>query len=114
MAADTAYLQGGPCDGQTKKITSAESDSGTIACRGGEYLNDNGRQRPNGDIIFKYAGPAPKPGGPPPHVKAARAHHGWADLQGSVNRRWHPALNRSERLTRAALRSLARAHRVKR
>lgn len=111
MAADTAYLEGGPCDGVTRKITAAESDSGTIDCKGGEYLNDNGKQRPNGDIIFKYNGPVASSGNA---VKAARAHGGWADLRHSLNHDWPRAMRAAERNQRAALRSLSHSRKVKR
>jgi hypothetical protein len=113
MAADTAYLEGGPCDGQTKKITVSESDSGTIICKGSEYLNDNGKKRPNGDIIFLFRAKVPTPPTTTTTISAPRAHGGWSDLQRSMNTKWPKSLNHSGRLTRASLRSLQRMHKVK-
>lgn len=97
MAADTAYLQGGPCDGQTKKITAAESDSGSIACKGYLYLNANGKRRKNGDIIFKYSGrPVTSGGGSSGHPSqyAPNVYRSWGHLQHSVNRDTPTSLHR--------------------
>lgn len=48
-----------------------------------------------------------------PGANSPRAHGGWADLQRSVNRNMPAALAASRRNTRAALRSLSRARRVR-
>jgi hypothetical protein len=112
VAADTAYLQGGPCDGRTRKLSVAESDSGSLICGGDLYLNDNGKRRPNGDIIFKDAGPAPSSGGGS-DTTAPHAHKGWADLQRSVNHKLPAAMSSADKHARDALRSLAKASRVR-
>lgn len=53
-------------------------------------------------------------GGGGPGAGAPRAHGGWADLRKSVNHHFPTALRRSERNINAALRSLGKAHKVKR
>jgi len=113
--ASQVYLSGGPCSGKT--VSADEIQGGLvayIACGGGFYTADASGQRHNGHIVFDYAGKT-KPGPPTPGaIRAPRAHSGWADLQRSFNHHWHPALRNSERFTRAALRSLSKAHKVKR
>lgn len=113
--ASNVYLSGGPCNGRT---VSADRIVGGlvayIACGGGYYTLDSSGKLHSGDVVFDYAGKS-KPG--PPAVgaiKAPKAHGGWADLQRSFNKHWHPALDSADRLNRAALRSLGRAHKVKR
>jgi hypothetical protein len=113
MATVTAYLQGGPCDGRTRKLTQAETKSGSLTCGGDLYLFDGGKLRPNGDTIFKDAGKAPPPGPIGTSLAAPRAHKGWADMRRSVNHGWPAALRASDHQIRAALRSLGRAHKVK-
>jgi hypothetical protein len=115
VAVSKVYLQGGPCDG--KSVSADEIVGGAvgyIACGGGYYTVDTAGRRHNGEVVFDYAGKK-KPGPPDGSgVKAARAHGGWADMQRSVNHHLPKSLRNSELLTRAALRSLHRAHRVKR
>jgi hypothetical protein len=109
-AQPQAYLKGGPCDGKTVDLTPAEADSASIYCKGAWYRNPGTGKRHNGALIFYFAGKAPTPGGP---IKAAKAHHGWADVRKSVNRHMPHALSASQRNTRAALRTLHRARRVR-
>lgn len=114
MAVGNVYLKGGPCDGRT--VSANQIVGGLVAyikCGGGYYILDDGVTRPNGDIVFKYSGASPPqpPGGD--GVKAPRAHQGWHDLRHSLNTKWPHALRDSERLTRAALRSIGRARRVR-
>ena len=106
-----AYLEGGPCDGRSRKLTGAEVNSGTLTCNGENYNHTNNLH--NGEVIFKFAAKPSGGGGGGGTVKAARAHNGWADLQRTVNRKWPKAISNSERVTRAALRSLNRTHKVK-
>lgn len=110
MAADTAYLKGGPCHGTTRKITTAESDTGEIVCKGALYVNQ-GEHR-HGDIVFNYVGKAPS-AAPPPKLKAPQALRGWRDMQRSVNTHLPAALHTSKRAHRAALRELRRASKVR-
>lgn len=113
--ADTIYLSGGPCDGKTVSANEIKGGLvGYIACGGGYYTADPAGNLHNGNVVFDYAGKT-KPQPPTVGVvKAPKAHGGWADLQRSFNRHWHPALDSADRLNRAALRSLGRAHKVKR
>lgn len=110
MANVTVYLQGGPCNGATRKVPAGEVSSFPIICKGAEYLYDHGKKRPNGDFIFLYGGPTAGAGG---GITASRAHHGWADVRHSLNHVMPGALRASETRTRAALRSLSRARKVK-
>lgn len=105
-----AYLVGGPCDGTTHTITAAEADQGEIVCKGGLYKNPYTGQHHNGDLVFKYAGKANTTGGA---IKAAKAHHGWADVRKSVNHHMPAALRKSQHNTQAALRSLHRGRKVR-
>jgi hypothetical protein len=105
-----AYLKGGPCDGKTVDLTPAESDSASIYCKGAWYRNPGTGKRHNGALIFEFAGKPPGPGGP---IKAPKAHGGWSDVRKSVNHRMPKSLRHSQRKTRAALRSLQRARRVR-
>jgi hypothetical protein len=113
--ASNVYLSGGPCDGKT--VSANQIKGGLvayIACGGGFYTVDPNGKLHSGDVVFDYAGKT-KP--QPPAVgaiKAPKAHAGYADLQRSFNKHWHPALDTADRLNRAALRSLGRAHKVKR
>lgn len=110
MATGVAYLEGGPCAGTTHKLTPAEADEGQLVCKGGLYTNPEQGQLHNGDVVFEYAGDAP---GTPASVNAPRAHKGWHELRRSMNTNWPHALRDSEKLTRAALRSLHRARKVR-
>jgi hypothetical protein len=116
VPSGTAYLTGGPCARQTKKITAAESDTGTIVCKGYVYLNDNGKHRKNGDIIFKYSGQRATTGGGvggPPSQYAPNVYHSWSHLQHSVNRDTPTALHRIyvlERGLASRLRHKGRRH----
>jgi hypothetical protein len=105
-----AYLEGGPCDKTTRDLTPAEADSATLVCKTGLYKAAYPPEQHKGAIVFKYAGKADTGGGA---IKAAKAHGGWADVRKSVNRHMPRSLSRSQRDTRAALRALHRAHRVR-
>lgn len=105
-----AYLKGGPCDGKTVDLTPAEADSASIYCQDAWYRNPGTGKRHDGALIFDFAGKAPTTGGP---IKAAKAHHGWGDVRKSVNKHMPHALSRSQRNSRAALRTLHRARRVR-
>lgn len=105
-----AYLQGGPCDGKTVELSIAEVDSMSVICKGAWYRNPGTGKRHDGALIFKFAGKPPGPGGP---IKAPKAHGGWGSIRKSVNRHMPGSLRRSQRKTRAALRTLHRARRVR-
>jgi hypothetical protein len=108
--APKAYLQGGPCDGKIVELTAAETDSASVYCKGAWYRNPGTGKRRDGALIFVFAGKPPGPGGP---IKAPKAHGGWTDVRKSVNRHMPAGLRRSQRKTRAALRTLSRARRVR-
>lgn len=114
MAVSSIYLQGGPCDGRT--VSANRIVGGVvayIACGGGFYVLDDGKHRPNGDVIFKYSGKT-QPGPPPgPGLDATQALKGWKALRKSVNKGMPQALNYAQRGNHAALRSLSRARKVK-
>lgn len=112
MADVIVYLEGGPCDGTNHILTVAEGDEGTVVCKGGYYHVTNPVRIHNGDAIYAYAGKVPKPP-PPPTLKAPHALGGWKALRKSVNRGMPDALHYSQGLNTAALRSLARARRVR-
>jgi hypothetical protein len=105
-----AYLEGGPCDKTRVKLNTAEEDSGTVDCKGGVYHFGSYGQRPNGDIIAKYAG---KITTTTTNVKAARAHKGWSDLRRSMNSTQPTELSSARRCLGAGLRTVARARKVK-
>lgn len=107
----TAYLEGGPCDGTSRKMTAEELRTGVITCKGATYDLTNAVH--GTDDVFRYQAPETSGGTGSGTVKAARAHKGWTDLQHSVNQGWPAALRRSSKLNRAALRSLARTRKVK-
>jgi hypothetical protein len=113
VPADTAYLEGGPCAGKTRKITAAESDSGTIICQGETYSNADGAHRPNGDIIFKYAPALAGGSGGTQTLKAPQALKGWKSIRKAWNQTLPTALQYSTRGNKAALRSLRRARKVR-
>lgn len=46
-------------------------------------------------------------------ITAARAHHGWSDLQHSINHNMPTSLRNAERNTRVALRSLSKGRKVR-
>ena len=106
----TAYLEGGPCDGTSRKMTAEELRTGVITCKGATYKLSNATH--GTDDVFKYK--APTPSGPPPSttLSSAAMHKGWADLQHSVNKKLPAALSESKRLRADALRSLHRARKV--
>lgn len=114
MAVDRIYLKGGPCDGKT--VSADEIKGGlvaTIACGGGFYVLDNGKTRPNGDVIFRYYGKT-KPGPPSTTIgHDAHALRGWGHLRRTVNHELPTALRKTNKLTRATLRHLHRHRRVK-
>ncbi len=107
----TAYLKDGPCGGTTRKLTAAELRNGTLTCKGATYNHTDTLH--GEDVVFEYQSPTSGGGTGVTPLNDTRAHKGWADLQRSLNQKWHPALIRSERLTRDALRSLSRTHKVK-
>jgi hypothetical protein len=114
MATHPVLLVGGPCDGQTKTLNDTEWNAGETTCQGAVYVFDGVNRQPQHLDHFTYRPGAPKP--PPPEgggLSAPRAHHGWSDLQRTMNRKWPKALNASERLTRAALRSVSKARKVR-
>lgn len=117
MAADTAYLEGGPCAGTTHKITAAESDTGEIVCKGGLYKNPEKGQLHHGDIVFKYAGPAPTSGssgsGSNPAQYAPHVYKAWSDLQRGTNRNVPSVLRRVEIAERRVLQRLAHRRRMR-
>lgn len=109
-AGITQYvLQGGPCDGNTGDLTPAIDSSGRIQCGGHNYDRAEPVQVVGGRELFKDAGAIPAP--PKPGV-SPRAHKAWAHLQHAVNREWPATLKDSGRMTSAALRALARTHKV--
>ena len=110
MATGYAYLQGGPCDGTRHLLTVAEADSDTVICKSSYYRNISSGHRPNGDIIFDYAG---KVENPAPTLKAPQALKGWKDMQRSINHTMPSSLQASARSRNAALRQLARARKVR-
>jgi hypothetical protein len=113
LAADTAYLKGGPCAGKTRKLTAAESDSGSLTCGGGLYENA-GTLRPNGDIVFGYAGSASSGGGGTSQtIKAPQALRGWKALRKTLNKGYPQALAFMQRGTQDALRSLHQTRKVR-
>lgn len=113
MAASNVYLEGGPCDGRTVSANKIVGGlTAYIKCGGGYYVLDDGVTRPNGDVVFKYAGktkPEPPSGG---GVHDSHALHGWNDLRRVVNHDTRPALLYSQRTTAAALRRLGHARKV--
>lgn len=113
MAAQI-YLTGGPCNGRTVSSDRIEGDLvAYIPCGGGYYVVDGTKRRPNGDLIFRYWGTT-KPGPPAgPGLNAVQALSGWKALRKSINRGMPDAIRYSQRGTRAALRSLTRARKVK-
>jgi hypothetical protein len=113
LPADTAYLTGGPCAGKTQKISAAESDSGTIICKGGLYQNAD-TVRGNGDIVFKYAGAASTGGGGTSQtIKAPQALRGWKALRKSLNKGYPTTLAFMQHGNQDALRSLHQTRKVR-
>jgi hypothetical protein len=114
VAADSIYLQGGPCNGRT--VSADQIVGGAvayIACGGGYYVVGDGKRRPNGDLIFAYSGKA-KPGPPSTTIgHDARALQGWGDLRRTINQGLPTALRRTDKLTRASLRQARRHRRVR-
>lgn len=112
MATGYAYLQGGKCDGKRHKITSGEKTYGSIECKGGLYLITTPPKLHKGDRIFKYIGKAINPG-TSGSISAPHALKGWQALRKSINRGMPDTLSHSQRLSRATLRTLHRARKVK-
>src|SRR5690348_452984 len=99
MPQGYAYLEGGPCKGETVKLTPAEADEGQLVCKGGLYQNPYTGAHHHGSIIFVYKGPAPGTGGGGVTGSVAtHAHKGWSDLQHAVNRDLPTTLARIGRL----------------
>ena len=111
MAAVQAYLEGGPCAGTLHTITPAEGDTGTIICKQHVYKVVSPSQLHNGHPVFKDSGKVPAP--PPPTVlKAPHALGGWKQLRKSINHGMPAALDHSQHVNAASLRSLHRAGKV--
>ena len=112
MATRHAYLEGGPCDGETRKITPAIGDTGVIICKNHKYQTAYPSRHHGGSIVFIDLGAVPVT--PPPSIgKNAKLHKGFADLQHSVNRNLPKSLKAAERSVSAGLRSIARARKVR-
>jgi hypothetical protein len=118
VADSRIYLSGGPCNGRT--VPASEIQGGLvayIACGGGYYELKGSRRRPNGDLIFSYAGttaPGPPTGSASGAGVAPQAHQGWGGLRRSINRDLPTALRVKARYQQAALRELAHRRRVHR
>lgn len=114
MPASRIYLSGGPCDGRTVPATQIQGSLvAYIACGGGYYVLNGDKRRPNGDLIFGYAGKT-KPGPPQTGtLKAPQALKGWKALRKGYNRELPAAISYMERGNSAALRALARARKVR-
>ena len=110
MPTQTYYLKGGPAGGQTGTLPPNQPAPAEIDRDGAKYTESSPIQRHNGALVYDYAGmlPVSGGGGGTPH-----AHHGWAQIQRSVNHNLPHALNTSQRNTQAALRTLAKARRVR-
>jgi hypothetical protein len=114
VAASQIYLSGGPCDGKTVSANEITGGLvGYIACGGGYYTANTAGKQHKGDLVFDYAGktkPSPPSGG---GVSAPHVHKGWAALQHSINKKLPHAMNNADKHARDALRSLAKAHKVR-
>lgn len=108
MADYQVLLVGGPCDQQVKKLSPDAFALGETSCGGETYIYD-GITRPTGSLPhFVY-----RPGSPSPDVKAPKAHKGWQSMRTTFNSKMPAALHSSHRTTAAALRSLAKARKVR-
>jgi len=107
--ASTYYLQGGPCDGKTGQLSPAQEQSQQVICKNSVYKEDATDNTRRPDIVFRYAGKVPAPGG---GVKAPHVHTGYAAIQHVTNKKWDPAIVNSRKYAQAALRKLAKARRV--
>lgn len=108
MADTVVYLQGGPCDGETRTLKPSPTPVNQIVCKDGLYVYVYPPKYHNGDVIFTYQGVAPKQGSNTAHL-----HSGWSALRTSLNHNMPSALRDSRRMTGEALRTIARARKVR-
>lgn len=108
----TAYLEGGPCDGKTVKMTDAEYEFGFIACKGIEYQIVEPEKKHDGAVIFKSTGEST--GQPPPQtLNSPHALSGWKAIQKSINKELPTTLHLARKVNAATLRTINRARKVK-
>ena len=105
------YLRGGPCNGTKRKLTPAENQSKKLTCGGATYVNPETGAQHNGFYIWQYQQQQQQTGGQ--GFKATQALHGWKALRKAVNRKMPEALDYSQHVTAAALRTLHRARKVR-
>lgn len=110
MALGVVYLKDGPCDGRTHTLTNAEAKANQVVCKGWLYQFSPAAGLHDGDEIFIATGPYVAPG---KIGKAAHAHGGWNDLRRAFNHTMPASLRSVKRANRAALRSVARARKVR-
>lgn len=110
--SDIAYLEGGPCDGTTHTLTAGEKQLDLILCKNAQYVGTAPATFHDGDHIFKYAFTFPKPG-QGTVLNAPDALGGWKALRKSVNVSMPHTLDHSQHVTKATLRTIARAGKVR-
>lgn len=113
MAGVIVYLNGGPCDGTEKTLTQKQFDSHTTTCQGTTYKYDAAAGKGFELPVFSSSDAFGGPSGGGGVLKAPHALSGWKALRRSVNKGMPEALHASQKARRAALRSLARARKVR-
>ena len=109
----TVFFLDGPCNGTTRKVTSAALAQPYLTCKDNIYRFDGADTSKKHPIVYKWAG-ATSGGGPTDTtVKSPHAQEGWQDMQKSLSRKLPAALNHSGKLHTATLRTLSRARKVR-
>jgi hypothetical protein len=109
MPQGYAYLEGGPCDKKTVKLTPAESDSGELVCKDGLYKNPEQGELHDGSVVFKYAGKYSQGVGVQRVPDSLRA---WRDMRHAYNHKLPRDLHEADKLRRRTLQELARVRKV--
>lgn len=112
--ATTVALVGGPCDGETVRISDATLASGHLTCKGATYTRLRQVQT-GGHITFGSNAPTPAPGGSPsaPSIFQSNVYRSWGDIERSVNRGLPTALHRITVSQTRLLQALAHKRRVR-
>ncbi len=112
--AFTVYLNGGPCNGTTKRLTNAQFKTQQTTCKGADYVYNNSQIIPGHRYVFDVLVPEGGGGGGGGAAGRTHATRAWADLQKQVNHGLPTALTKIGRLNRETANSLARRSRVHR
>ena len=111
--AFTVYLNGGPCNGTTKRLTNAQFKSQQTTCKGADYVYNSTQIIPGHRYVFDVLVPEGSGGGGAGVPGSAHAVKAWTDVRTTVNRRLPTTLRTIDKLNAGSLTKLAHRGRVK-